>query len=85
MKRRQKRREGRSEEKAEEKTEEKVSVRGRMVPELPRRWLRKQWGLLTPVPQSRRPRVPDSGIDTGETGGPSLARVSWVPEDPRFL
>ena len=56
-----------------------------MGPELPRHWLRNQWGWLTSVPRSRRPRVPDSGIDTGETGGPSLVRVSWVLEDPRFL
>ena len=41
--------------------------------------------LFTPVPRSRIPRVPDSGIDTGGTCGPGLARVSWVPEDPRFL
>ena len=90
MKRRQKRREGRREEKAEEKRREekkevKVSARGQMGPKLPRHGLRNQRGLLTPVPRSRRPRVPDSGIDTGKTGGPSLTKVSWVPEDPRFV
>ena len=56
-----------------------------MGPGLPRRWLRNQRGLLTPVPRSRIPRVPDSGIDTGGTCGPGLARVSWVPEDPQVL
>ena len=48
-------------------------------PGLRRRWLRNQRGLLTLLPRSRIPRVPDSGIDTGRTCGPGLARVSWVP------
>ena len=82
VKRRQKRRDSRREEKTEEKRE-KVSERGRMGPGLPRRWL--QQGLLTLVSRSRIPRVPDSGIDTGGTCGPGLARVYWVPEDPRFF
>ena len=77
----EKRREGRREERRE-KTEGRECVsEGRMGPGLPRHWLRNQRGLLTPVPRSRIPRLPDSGIDNGGTCGPGLARVSWVPED----
>ena len=45
-------------------------------------------GWSTPAPRNRDRRLPevkDSGIDTGGTYEPGMTRVSWVPEDRRFL